>query len=85
MGSGMLTTCTTRFDQFDYDALYFVKDKQLFERLNTRCDLIYVKTNLYFVSALYDSNLMGEPSMMLKQEFPKPFHDIAQSLFKVRF
>lgn len=82
MGSGMLITCTTRLDQFDYDALYFVKDKQLFDRLNNRCDLIYIKTNLYFVSALYDQNLMGEPAMLLKSQFPHPFKDIASIIYK---
>lgn len=84
MGSGMLASCTTQFNQFDYDALYFVKDKQLFDRLNNKCDVIFVNSNLYYVDALYNTNLMGEPASLMRSQFPHAFKDIANVIFQAR-
>ena len=84
IGSGILATCHTHFENTDVDALYFLKDKELFEKLNAKCDVIYLRSNIYFTSALVDVNVLGDSATKLRAAFPHPFHDIASVVFRVR-
>lgn len=84
-GSGLVNTCQVRLDQWNFDMFYLLKDRQLYDRMNWNCDIIYLKSNQFFSSLLLDENVFGEEAQDLKFQYAQPFSDFSKVVFVPRF
>merc|ERR1711871_418803 len=73
--------CHIRLDQSDWEHFYFLKDRELFDRMNTNCDVIFLITNQLFHDLLLDHTLFGEDADRLRGTFPFPFSNVSQIVF----
>jgi len=85
VGHGKVHYCEVSLDQWNFDSFYLLKDKILFERLNTQCDVINLKSNQYYNSLLFEESVFGESAVELKYQFPSPFYDISKIIFIPRY
>jgi hypothetical protein len=68
-------------EEEEYIHFHLITDKELYERLDAECDVIYMKSNNYFAHFLL-SEEFGELSRDFRKIFTQPFNDIASVLFK---
>jgi hypothetical protein len=68
-------------EEEEYIHFHFITDKELYERLDTECDVIYMKANNYFAHFLLGEQF-GELSRDFRKIFDRPFNDISNILFK---
>lgn len=75
------TKCELDLERKDNLHFYFLKDKQLFERMNDECHIIFMRYNHYFANLLARPEL-GPTSFRVKEYFPSPFNQISNVIFR---
>lgn len=75
------TKCELDLERKDNLHFYFLRDQQLFERMNDECHIIFMRYNHYFANLLALPDL-GPTSFRVKDYFPNPFNQISNVIFR---
>ena len=75
-------SCHIRLDQSEWEHFYFLLDRELFDRMNMNCDVIFMVTNQLFHELLLDHTLFGNDADRLRVTFPYPFSNVSQIAFR---
>jgi len=66
--------CHLRLDPTKWDHFYALKDKKLFDKINSFCDVIFLVTNQFFTDLLLDSDRFGADADRVRTSYRSPYH-----------